>query len=73
LRPGREVKIEVEDDVLEHLGRARYGSFSRSIALPKGVTVDQVEAITKDGVVEISIPKPREEERKAVEITPKAG
>jgi len=88
LKP-EEVKIEIEDDVLnisaEHeeseeekkdnyvRRERRYGSFSRSIALPKGVTVDQVEATTKDGVVEISIPKAKEEERKAVEITPKAG
>jgi HSP20 family protein len=82
-----EVKIEVEDDLLtvsaEHeeseeerkdnyvRRERRYGSFSRSVALPKGVTADQVEATCKDGVVEVSIPKPKEGERKAVTITPK--
>jgi HSP20 family protein len=82
-----EVKIEVEDDLLtvsaEHedteeekkdnyLRRERrYGSFSRSIRLPKGVTADQVEATCKDGIVEVGIPKPKEAERKAVTITPK--
>jgi HSP20 family protein len=87
LKP-EEVKIEVEDDVLtisaEHeeseeqkkddyvRRERRYGAFSRSMNLPKGVTADQIEATTKDGVVEVSIPKPKEEERKAVSITPKA-
>jgi HSP20 family protein len=82
-----EVKIDVEDDVLtisaEHeeseeekkdnyvRRERRYGSFERSLNLPKGVTVDQIEATSKDGVVEISIPKPKQEERKAVSITPK--
>ena len=87
LKP-EEVKIEVEDDVLtisaEHeeseeekkddyvRRERRYGAFSRSMSLPKGVTADQIEATAKDGVVEVSIPKPKEEERKAVSITPKA-
>ena len=87
LKP-QEVKIDVEDDVLtisaEHeeseeekkddyvRRERRYGAFSRSMNLPKGVTADQIEATTKDGVVEVSIPKPKEEERKAVSITPKA-
>ena len=87
LKP-EEVKIEVEDDVLtisaEHeeseeeekddyvRRERRYGAFSRSMNLPKGVTADQIEATTKDGVVEVSIPKPKEEERKAVSMTPKA-
>jgi HSP20 family protein len=82
-----EVKIEVDADVLtvsaeheesreEEKGNfirreRRYGSFSRSVALPKGVTADQVEASCKDGVLEVSFPKPKKEERKAVTITPK--
>jgi HSP20 family protein len=83
-----EIKIEVENDVLtvsaEHeeseeeekdnyLRRERrYGSASRSITLPKGVTPDQVEATCKAGVVEVSVPKPTTEERNAITITPKA-
>lgn len=82
-----EVKIEVEGDVLTVSGEheeseeekkdnyvrreRRYGSFSRSVTLPKGVTADQVEASCRDGIVEVSFPKPKKEERKAVTITPK--
>jgi HSP20 family protein len=66
-----QVKIEVEDGRLivsaeheeneEHYLRRerRYGSASRTITLPGGVTPDQVEATCKDGIVEVSVPKPR--------------
>jgi HSP20 family molecular chaperone IbpA len=36
------------------------------------VTPDQVEATCKDGVVEVSVPKPKTEERNPITITPKA-
>ena len=84
-----EVKIEFEDDVLtvsaaheeteeeekENYVRRerRYGAFSRSIRLPKGVSPDQVEATCRDGLLEVSFPKPKAQERKAVTITPKAA
>lgn len=84
-----DVKIEVEDDVLnisgehreeseekkEHYMRRerRFGSFSRSMVLPKGVQVDQIQASTKDGVLEVRIPLPASEEKQRIEIkaTPK--
>jgi HSP20 family protein len=84
-----EIKVEVDDDILTVSGEheeskeekdekfvrreRRYGSFMRSIALPAGVEPDKVTAITKDGVLEVSVPMPREAKKKAVEIKPKAG
>jgi HSP20 family protein len=84
-----DVKIEVDDDVLTVSAQheeteeekqdtyvrreRRYGSFSRSITLPKGVGADDIEATCKDGVLEVSFPKPKEEERKPITITPKAA
>jgi HSP20 family protein len=84
-----EVKIEVDGDVLtvsaEHeeseeetkdnyLRRERRsGWFSRTVTLPKGVSADQIGAMVKDGVVEVSFPKPGKEKREAVTITPKEG
>jgi HSP20 family protein len=83
-----EVKIEVEDDVLtisaEHeeseeekrdnfvRRERRYGSFSRSITLPRGVSADDVDATIRDGVVEVMVPKPKAE-RTTRSITPKEG
>ncbi len=83
-----EVKIEVEDDVLtvsgehreeteekkEHYMRRerRYGSFARSMVLPKGVQADDIEAKCEDGVLEVTIPAPKGEEKQKVEIKPKS-
>jgi HSP20 family protein len=49
----------------------RYGSFSRSMTLPKGVEPDDIEATSKDGVLEVVIPAPKQEQKRAVTITPK--
>jgi HSP20 family protein len=87
IKPG-EVKIEVEDDILTISGEheehkeekdkhymrreRRYGSFSRSMALPPGVDAKKIKAKTHDGVVEVTIPLPKEAKKEAVKITPTA-
>jgi len=84
-----EVKIEVEDDILtisgEHEERKeekdtdyvrrerRYGSFSRSMALPGGVDAKEITASTRDGVVEVTVPLPKEAIKEPVRITPTAA
>lgn len=84
-----DVKINVEDDVLtvsgehedqkvekdEHFVRRerRYGSFSRSMALPAGVEAKKIKAKTRDGVLEVTIPLPKEPKKQTVEITPTAA
>jgi HSP20 family protein len=84
-----EVKIEVADEILtisgeheEHteekdnhyVRRERsYGAFSRSMALPAGVDAKEIKAKTHDGVVELTIPLPREAKQDTVTITPTAG
>jgi len=84
-----EVKIEIEDDILtvsgEHEERKeekdkhflrrerRYGSFSRTMALPAGVDAKKIKAKTHDGVVEVTIPLPKEAGKEKVEIKPTAA
>ena len=84
-----EVKIEVEDDILTVSGEhrestvekhrnyvrreRRYGSFSRSMALPVGVDAGKIKAKTHDGVVEVTIPLPKEATKETVNITPIAS
>jgi HSP20 family protein len=79
-----DVEIAVEDGVLtvsgehseehdeekEHyVRRERHrGAFSRSITLPPGVDPDSIEATTTNGVLEVTIPVPKEESKKVVEI-----
>jgi HSP20 family protein len=85
-----QIKVEVEDGVLtvsgEHEEKTeekkerylrrerRYGSFSRSMALPEGVKSDDIEATTSDGVLEVRIPlpDPKEKPTKTVKVEPKS-
>ena len=84
-----DVKIEAQDDILTVSGKheqdaeqkhkhyvrreRRYGSFSRSIALPPGVDANQIDAKIKHGIVEVTIPLPKHTNKKPVTIKPTAG
>jgi HSP20 family protein len=79
-----DVAIEIKDGVLNVSGERKsehtenadgyyrversYGSFSRSLALPKGVDAERVSASFDKGVLEVSIPKPEERVPHRVEI-----
>lgn len=79
-----ELKIEVADDTLTVSGQheeteeekkrdyvrreRRLGSFSRSMTLPKGIKPENVDATFEGGVLEVSIPKPKEEIEKGKEV-----
>ncbi len=72
--PDKDVEISVSDGVLHIEGRReeskehkdersyrsefRYGTFSRDLALPKGVEGKQVKASYRDGILEVRIPWP---------------
>ena len=78
-----DVNIELEDNVLTVSGERKaehedkregyyrveraFGSFARSLTLPKGVDGEAVTAAFDNGVLEVRIPKP--EERKPRKIT----
>ena len=47
----------------------RYGSVSRSLPLPEGVTEADIAATYKDGILEIRIPEPKHEEAKKIAIS----
>lgn len=51
-----------------HRIERRYGSFSRTIALPVDVDADKVDAAYKDGVLKITLPKTETAETKKIEI-----
>lgn len=68
-----DVKLEIKNDILTltaqkqpdndeeqreyHRGERRYGTFTRSFALPRAVQGQDVEATMKDGVLTIHLPK----------------
>jgi len=51
----------------------RFGAFSRSMTLPDGVGAKEIKATTHDGVLELTIPLPKEAAAEPVTITPTAG
>lgn len=82
--PEDKIAVELEDNVLTVSGERertqehsndrfyrferRYGSFSRSVTLPTGVSEDSIQADYKDGVLEVRVPKPEEQKPKRIQI-----
>jgi HSP20 family protein len=72
--PEDKISVELHDDTLTVTGERavtqersengfyrferRYGSFSRTLGVPQGVTEESVKADYKDGVLEIRVAKP---------------
>ena len=63
----RERTQEVSEDRLYRYER-RFGSFSRTIALPQGVTEDSINADYKDGVLEVRVTKPEQPKPRRIQI-----
>jgi HSP20 family protein len=75
-----DLQVSVEDDVLTIRGERRdareesgeglyrsersYGEFFRAISLPEGTDAERCEAKYEDGVLEVTLPMPKQEERK---------
>ncbi len=82
--PEDQIAVELDDNVLTVSGRRertaehsndryyrferRYGSFSRSVTLPAGVSEDAIKADYTDGVLEVRVPKPEEQKPKRIQI-----
>ena len=80
-----DVKIEVRDNVLTISGERQaefgdkqngyyrveraFGSFSRSLTLPEGVDADRIGASFRNGVLEVTIPKPEQKQPRRIEIS----
>ena len=61
----RQDKEEKDENI--HLVERRYGSFSRSIALPAEVETDKVDATYKDGVLKITMTKTKKASQRKIE------
>src|SRR3954466_7707353 len=64
----RQAKHESSKDGYHRVERA-FGSFSRSLTLPKGVNAEAVEAAFEHGVLEIRIPKPEQPKPRKISIS----
>lgn len=65
---GEKRQEKEEKDENYHVMERSYGSFSRSIQLPREVKSDRIEASYKNGVLRITLPKSEEARRKEIKI-----
>ena len=63
----RERTQETSDERLYRFER-RFGTFSRTIGLPQGVSEDMVNADYKDGVLEVHVRKPEQPKPRRIQI-----
>ena len=64
-----EMKQEfIDNDEDYHRMERRYGSFSRNLQLPCKVSIDEVDAVYKKGVLTIVMPKCKAEEHRDIRI-----
>ena len=63
----RERTSEVSDDRLYRVER-RFGSFTRTIGLPQGVTEEQIAANYEGGVLEVHVKKPEQQKPRRIQI-----
>src|SRR2546421_5692096 len=83
--PQDKISLEVEDASLTvtatrdresevdteryHRFERRFGTFSRTVGLPQGVSDDAIKASFKDGVLQVSVHKPEQPKPKRIEIS----
>jgi HSP20 family protein len=83
--PQDKISVEVEDGALtvsatrereqEAAGEGyrrferRFGSFTRTVALPQGASEDTIKASYTDGVLEIRVPKPEQQKPRRIEVS----
>jgi len=63
----RKQEIETKDKTFHRIERS-YGKFSRTITLPSEVDADKIKAAYKDGVLNITLPKPESMKPKQIEV-----
>lgn len=56
-----------------HIRERHYGSFSRTISMPGTVDVEHIEAETRNGVLELHLPKKEEVKPKRIEVKINSG
>jgi len=62
-----EKKVETEDKK-RHRVECSYGSFIRSFTLPQTIKADKIEAVYKNGILNLTIPKAEEAKPKQIEV-----
>lgn len=64
---GERKSAETKEDHT-HRSERFYGRFHRSLTLPKPVSADKVQAVYRDGVLTITLPKPEESKPRQIQV-----
>jgi HSP20 family protein len=67
IRGEKKREKDVEKDNYHRMERM-YGSFQRSFTLPSTVRADKIDAVYKDGILTITLPKAEEARPKQIEV-----
>jgi HSP20 family protein len=62
------VREQKQDSDTFHRFERRFGTFSRAIGLPAGISDDAINASYVNGVLEISVPKPEQPKPKRIDV-----
>jgi HSP20 family protein len=65
---GERVQEDIPENVSFHRRERRYGKFSRSLSLPFRIDADKVDAILKNGVLTLTLPRAEEDKPRKLEI-----
>lgn len=65
---GQRTRDEVPEGTTYHRQERNYGSFSRTIRLPFKIEAEGVEAVMKNGVLTLTLPRAEEDKPKKIEI-----
>ncbi|MEX0601940.1 MAG: Hsp20/alpha crystallin family protein [Bacteroidota bacterium] len=67
IRGEKKQETEAQDENYRRTERS-YGSFQRSFTLPTTVKNDRIEAVYKDGILTVTLPKAEESKPKQIEV-----
>ncbi len=81
---GQDIKVEIERGLLKlsgerreekeekdetyHVRERRYGSFVRTFILPENVDEEKISAVTRDGILTVTIPKAEKDKPRHIEV-----
>lgn len=63
-----EERQEGDDRSTWHLSERRYGQFSRSFVLPRGVDAEGIRAAFENGILTVAVPKSEKARRRRIEV-----
>jgi HSP20 family protein len=63
----RERSSEIDTDRYHRFER-RTGEFSRTVGLPQGVSEDEIKASYRNGVLEVTVPKPEQQKPRRIAV-----